>query len=94
MDSPSVIATDQLVAFCIGIIWAVILYVYRAAIGTDIIRSLKNDRCWRRYAVVDILIVGGGTGVFLYLADSYLSAFVYGLAGVVLVTVVVAIGGR
>ncbi|WP_226039537.1 hypothetical protein [Natrinema sp. DC36] len=82
--------SDSVVAICIGVIAGFVFLIYEF-----ILTSYIEDRIDERgITVLQILGGGGGSGLLIWLTDTYLSSFVYGLAGLVLVVVAVAIGSR
>lgn len=84
---------DSVTAFCIGAVWAIILIGYGAVLDVGAV-PLEDERVSKAHVLRDVLFVGGGTGVMVFLTDDYLSSFGYGIAGLVLVAVVAAIGRR
>lgn len=91
--STSVPVNGSVVAFCLGAVWAVILIGYGTVSDVSAV-PLEDERVSRAHVVLDVLFVGGGTGVVIGLTDVYLSSFGDGFAGLVLVAVVAAIGRR
>jgi|AntDeeMetagen134_2_1112570.scaffolds.fasta_scaffold00609_4 hypothetical protein len=72
-------------AFFVGIVWGICLFAYTTFLDMGSISFLHRHKYLA--TISDILIVGGGTGVMLYLTDSYFSSFAYGLAGLILASV-------
>jgi hypothetical protein len=71
-------------AFLLGVAWATIVLIYQR-----IWDGRAGSGSFTALTILDVLFIGGGTGIFLYLTDSYLSSFVYGLGGILFVIVVV-----
>ncbi|MFB1066011.1 hypothetical protein [Natrinema sp. H-ect4] len=84
------VMADSVVALCIGVIFGFALLIYESVLTVYIENRIDE----RGITVLQILGTGGGSGVLIWLTDTYLSSFVYGLAGLVLVVVAVAIGSR
>lgn len=82
---------DVIVAFVIGIVWAVVLVLYGKFSNTGLVPDYEGTIRSAVRIGTDIAFVGGGTGVVVYLLDSYFSALRYGLAGIVCVLVAVTI---
>ncbi|WP_226480754.1 hypothetical protein [Natrinema amylolyticum] len=81
---------DPAVALCIGVLCGIMLHIYDFVLSSCVETHINE----RIITVLNILVIGGGSGVMVWLTDSYFSSFVYGLAGVVLVLIVVVIGQR
>jgi hypothetical protein len=85
---------DATAAFLVGAGWAIILFVYGEYSSAGVLpRYEKTMRSAVRMGV-DIAFIGGGTGVMLSLTNTYFSSFIYGLAGLVLGSIVATIGWR
>lgn len=83
--------SDTAGAFILGASWAIILSVYNKISGSsEFARFGITDRSsiWIGF---DILFVGIGCGLLVYLAGTYFSSFRYGLAGLVVGNIVYAI---
>lgn len=89
---PSRLVTEPVAAFLSGVVWVIIRGIYGTVRNAGAVPDLENESTVG--IVADTLVVGGGTGVVLYLTSSVLSAFQYGLAGIVLTTIVFVIGTR
>lgn len=82
---------DTIIAFFIGIVWAVVLVLYGKFSDTGVVPDYEGTNRSAVRIGTDIAFVGGGTGVVVYLSDSYFSALRYGLAGIVCVLIAVTI---
>ena len=66
-------------SFIIGVSFMPIMAVYGAFFGVEHFADESEVPIWRQ--VLDVLIVGGGTGLVLAITHNYLSALRYSAAG-------------
>lgn len=85
------IMSNATAAFSLGTGWAFVLLIYGHFSDADVIPSYKGTIRSAIRISFDTVFVGGGTGVVVYVTDSYLSSFQYGLAGMVSAFLVVTI---
>lgn len=81
---------NSVAALCIGVIVGFALLIYEFVLTSYIGDHIDE----RGTTVLHILGTGGGSGVMIWLTDTYLSSFVYGLVGLVLVVVTVTLARR
>lgn len=91
MSPTSAVTVESVAAVCIGLGWGGIVFGYEGVKRTAIFRTLESADRSRWYVTREILFIGGGTGVMLYLTDTILSSFVFGLVGLSLVVVTVTL---
>ncbi|RQG89065.1 hypothetical protein EA462_11850 [Natrarchaeobius halalkaliphilus] len=82
---------NVIIAFLIGFIWGTIVFIYGKVSNADPIPRYDGTFRSAIRIGIDIAFVGGGTGTVVYLTESYLSAFQYGLAGIVFACIAVAV---
>ncbi|AHG01119.1 hypothetical protein HALLA_17215 [Halostagnicola larsenii XH-48] len=73
-------------AFCIGIGWGSIVLRYVLFVRTAAGSGGFDERS-RWYVVGEVFFMGGGTGIMLYLTDTVLESFVFGLSGLSFVVI-------
>lgn len=78
------VGQNAVAAFLVGMSWGTIAAVYHHIWG-----GRAGSGSLSLLTILDILFHGGGTGIFIYVTDTILSSFVYGLAGLVLVVAAV-----
>lgn len=86
--------SDAITAFFVGFGWAVILLLYGRISDTGAIPSYEGTIHSAIRIGFDTVFVGGGTGVALYVTESHLSSFRYGLAGMMSAFIVVTIATK
>ena len=72
--------------FLAGVAWAVILSFYRRFVLSSNPLLADTSKNSPLLIVVDILFVGGGTGVMLYLANNRFPDLAYSILGILLVS--------
>ncbi|WP_049924408.1 hypothetical protein [Halopiger djelfimassiliensis] len=86
----SALVSDPLLATVLGVSWGLVLFAYGHIFDMGVCYLLEADGTSLIRGGIDILLVGGGTGLLVYLTDS-LSAVRYGIAGVAFVTLAVTL---
>ncbi|SFS45352.1 hypothetical protein [Halostagnicola kamekurae] len=85
---------DATAAFLVGAGWTVIVFVYGEVSNTGMIPRYEGTIQSAIRSSFNIAFVGGGTGVVIYVVEHHLSAISYGLAGIVVASVIVLIAAK